>query len=106
MERERDELKQELARAKMALERHENCPICVAPYTISSRRTLKSCGHVMCVTCANQWLESERAVLSQSESAVSDSPGAAAVEKGQEPAACPVCRTPYTQSDLVKSLIP
>lgn len=108
IERERDELKQELKRVKNALERHENCPICVAPYTMSSRRTLKSCGHMMCVTCANQWLESERQVVSQSESLVGVEGGAlvgAVPEKGNEPAACPVCRTPYTQSDLVKSLI-
>ena len=91
-----------------------------------TRMTLKSCGHMMCSDCAYKWLSCEK-LDSPSDSpsyspeyariVATDSPHESPVMSQLEPAMhresgevsshalCPVCRTPYQQSDLVKSLI-
>ena len=93
IERENVELRHQLRKQRERLERHENCPICMRPYTISSRRTLKSCGHMLCAECTHTWLETEQPHLEGDSVPL------------KEPVLCPVCRTPYDTNDLVKSLI-
>jgi len=97
VERENEELRRQLKKQQDRLERHENCPICMTAYTISSRRTLKSCGHMLCAECAQTWLETEQPHLI--EQSLNESIPL------KEPVLCPVCRTPYDTNDLVKSLI-
>ena len=99
LERENKELRRQLQSRQERLERHENCPICYTPYTILSRRTLKTCGHMLCVNCAQKWLNTEQPHLIEQSAMQSDMPPL------KEPVLCPVCRTPYDTNDLVKSLI-
>lgn len=99
VERENAELRRLLKRTQERLERHENCPICMTAYTISSRRTLKSCGHMLCENCAMKWLETEsQQDIMEGDDEIDQIPL-------KEPVLCPVCRTPYDTNDLVKSLI-
>ena len=96
-DRENAELRRQLKKQQDRLERHENCPICMMAYTISSRRTLKSCGHMLCAACAQKWLETEQP--HEFEQSLNEPIPL------KEPVLCPVCRTPYDTNDLVKSLI-
>jgi len=105
MEMEKKVIEEKYKKCTERLDRYESCQICMESFNINNRTTLKSCGHMMCSDCAFKWLSTEPehspSYSPEYDRITSDHPNL----NNQNHALCPVCRTPYDQNDLVKSLI-